>query len=151
MRRIICRAAYLTIFTICLSITSFETCIAQQPVAARNLYERVWAVVPMVGAGTHDDPKRPLHAPLPSKTAEERAAAGRSGIISFSFELSDDGQFALVEFVARDRKGLEQILSENRPGVKVFEKGKATREEVLTEFRKHKRNFDIDRFAGGAK
>src|SRR5436190_18571722 len=55
----------------------------QMPVDSRNLYERVWAVVPMIGSGTYHDPKRPLYAPLPAANAAERAAAGRSGILCF--------------------------------------------------------------------
>ena len=134
-----------------LLICSYSSGLAQAPVSARNLYERVWAVVPMIGAGTHADPKRPLYAPLPAASSNDRALAGRSGIISFSFQLSDDGQFALVEFVARDRKALGPILNENRAGVRVFEKGRASREAITTEFRKYKRDFDIDRFGGDVR
>ena len=37
----------------------------QLHVDRRNLYERVWAVVPLVGSGTADDPVRPKYAPVP--------------------------------------------------------------------------------------
>src|SRR5436190_13278093 len=63
----------------------------QRAVDSRNLYERVWAVLPMIGSGTYQDPKRPLYAPLPAANAAERAAAGRSGVLSFSCQISDDG------------------------------------------------------------
>ena len=134
-----------------IGISQLNMVLGQQAVAARNMYERVWAVVPMIGAGTHDNPKRPLHAPLPPGSSEERAEAARSGIISFSFQVSDDGNFAIVEFVARDRKALAPILNDNRPEVKVFEKGRATKEAIQTEFRKYKRDFDIERFGGDAR
>jgi hypothetical protein len=116
---------------------------AQQRVDLRNTYERLLMVVPMVGAGTYADPRRPLYAPLPPARG---VAPSRDGIIAFSYQISDDGRFALAEFVARDRAGFKQILSDQRADVKLFEKGKAKRADIEAEFRKHKKNFDFDRF-----
>ena len=65
----------------------------------RNTHERVLAVVPMVGSGTPDDPRRPMYAPVPG------GAPSREGIIAFTYQVSDDGKFALVEFVAHDHAG----------------------------------------------
>jgi hypothetical protein len=71
----------------------------QHKVSSKNIYERVWAVVPIVGAGTQADPKRPLYAPLPGAAQTDSKTAGqRKGIIAFSSVLSDDRKFALVEF-----------------------------------------------------
>jgi hypothetical protein len=109
----------------------------------RNTYERLIMVVPMVGAGTYADPRRPLYAPLPPARG---VAPSRSGIIAFCYQISDDGRSALVEFVARDRSGFKQILEDRRSDVKIFEKGKAKRAEIEAEFRKYKKNFDFDRF-----
>jgi len=77
------------------------------------MYERVLAVVPMVGSGTLADPIRPAYAPLPTTSAITNpvlTAAStpgvtplRQGIIAFSYVMSDDGKLALVEFVAVDR------------------------------------------------
>lgn len=89
------------------------------------------------------DPRRPDHVPWPPKA--EAAAAGR-GILAFAYQVSDDGQWALVELVARDRKALEPVLSDRRPSVKVFERGKARAAEIQAEFRKYKRDFELDRF-----
>ena len=36
--------------------------LAQRRVARENRHERVLAVVPMVGSGTHPDPRRPMFA-----------------------------------------------------------------------------------------
>lgn len=116
---------------------------AQQRVAPGNLYERILCVVPMVGRGTPEDPRRPDHVPWPPKA--EAAAAGR-GILAFAYQVSDDGQWALVELVARDRKALEPVLSDRRPSVKVFERGKAQAAEIQAEFRNYKRDFELDRF-----
>jgi hypothetical protein len=119
---------------------------AQQPPNSRpaptNHLVTVYAVVPLTGAGTFQDPKRPLFAPLPSQLAKsERDSA--PPILSYSFEISDDGRFALVEFRAADRKAFSEILDSKLPGVKAFERGRATKEEINAEFRKHKRDFDV--------
>ncbi len=70
--------------------------------------------------------------------------AASAGIIAFSWQLSDDGNFALVEFVARDRKALLPILQSANPAVKAFEKGKAKAEDIEKEFKKHKKDFTLD-------
>ena len=99
-------------------------------------------MVPLVGKGTADDPRRPAFVPAP---APKGTPPPTNGIIGFTMVLSDDGKSALVEFVARDRAALAAILADTRPGVKVFEKGKAKRDEILLEFRKHKKDFDFER------
>jgi len=100
------------------------------------------AIVPMAGAGTASDPKRPLFAPLPGE---------KSAISGFTYQISDDGQTALVQFVARSRADFQSLLSANRADVKVFERGKATLDEVQTEFRKVKAGFDVRQFVGGVR
>jgi hypothetical protein len=110
----------------------------QHRVDAKNLHERVYAVVPMIGAGTYDDPKRPLFAPTLNDLRKPGA------IQSFSYELSDDGKYALVEFVAQDRAALAHIVSDART-VKAFEKGKHKRDDIERELRRFRRNFSLDR------
>jgi hypothetical protein len=111
---------------------------AQRRVDTRDTYERILAVVPMIGRGTPDDPRRPMYAPLPN------SAQTREGIIAFTFQASDDGNFALVEFVARDRAGLQAILADRgvRQDVKIFEKGADNPQAIAAEFRRYKRDFD---------
>lgn len=70
---------------------------AQRKVDIHNMYERVVCVVPIVGKGTFEDPRRPQFAPLQTKDA-----ARSNGIIGFSWVPSDDGYLAIVEFVARE-------------------------------------------------
>ena len=96
----------------------------------------------MTGLGTFEDPKRPLHAPAPS--ALRAAGASRSGILGYSYVVSDDGLLALVEFVARDRAAFQEILA--NPAVKAFVKGKDKREDVEAEFKKFKKDFDFTKF-----
>jgi len=125
---------------ICLAFCLIPPLLAQPRVDARNTHERLICVVPMIGAGTPEDPRRPLYAPLPGKTPRG------SGIIGYAFQASDDGRFALVEFVARDRAALKPILEDRRAEVKVFEKGTHSRTAIETELRKFQKNFDLDRF-----
>lgn len=112
-------------------------------VDSRHLHQRLLAVVPMVGKGTPEDPRRPMFAPPPG------APVSRRGIVSYTMQESDDGRFALVEFVAFERAAFAGILAETRPEVKVFERGKARKEDVESEFRRLKANFDFDKFGGG--
>src|SRR5713226_5098147 len=81
---------------------------SQQRVDSRNTYSRLLCVVPMVGKGTWSDPKRPMYAPLPGAAP----STSRSGILGFVHQLSDDGQVALVEFVAKDRSAFRAILAD---------------------------------------
>ena len=115
---------------------------AQRNVNPRDLYERVVAIVPMTGAGTYEDPRRPLWTP--AKLSGRNAA----DIVSFSYQLSDDGNFAVVEVASREREGLRDLLNERRPGVRVFERGKANAAEAEQEIRKLIRNFDLSKFGG---
>ena len=114
----------------------------QRKVDLQHMYERVICIVPMIGAGTPDDPRRPMFAP------PQPDPNGRSGIIGFSYELSDNGKFALVEFVAHDVAALSDILSGEHSDVKAFEKGKAGKADIESEFRKYKKNFDLNKFRG---
>jgi hypothetical protein len=115
---------------------------AQHRVDPRNMYERVLCVVPMTGVGTFDDPKRPMFTPAPS--ALSASAVSRNGILAFSYVVSDDGLLALVEFVARDKSAFQEILT--APTVKFFVKGKDTRADIESEFKKYKKNFDFTHF-----
>jgi len=113
---------------------------AQHAVDLRNMYERVFAVVPIIGSGTQADPQRPMYAPRPS----DLTPGSRTGILAFTSLTSDDGKFALVEFVAADRNAFQQILAD--PNVKSFLKGRDRLEDVLVVFKKYKKDFDVTRF-----
>ena len=125
-----------------LALISISALFAQQSGNSQPLYHRVLARVPMVGKGTPNDPKRPMFVPLPS----DRKSGDRSGIITFQFQMSDDGNTALVELVAADRSALNAILSSNDARVKTFERGKAPSAAVEADFRQFKKNFSLDTF-----
>jgi hypothetical protein len=117
--------------------------LAQQRVDSRKTHERVLCVVPMVGSGTPDDPLRPQYAPLPSSSA---APPTGDGIIAFTFQVSDDGNFALAEFVALTRDAFKDLLADTNPNIKVFFKGKDKRSDIEAEFKKHKKDIDLNSF-----
>jgi hypothetical protein len=115
---------------------------AQQRVDSRQVHERILCIVPMVGSGSYDDPRRPAFAPSPSNSNE---AKDSEGILGYSYQISDDGQSALVEFVARNRAAFKEILEASKSqGFKVFEKGKQRRSDILSEFRKYKKDFNLE-------
>jgi hypothetical protein len=126
----------------------------QPAVPPRQMYERLMVVVPLIGKGTIDDPVRPMYAPVPalgslSKTLAGAAGAApivaaRTGIIGYSHVVSDDGKFALVEFVGRDRSAFQTILADQT--LKPFIKGVHAQADVETEFKKYKKDFDINKF-----
>jgi hypothetical protein len=117
---------------------------AQPRVDMRHTHERLVCVVPMVGKGTYDDPRRPKYAPSASGEKAAEARIARTGIIAYHAILSDDGKYALVEFVAADRAAFAEILADESLKGKVFEKGKDRRESIEREFVKHKRSFNLD-------
>jgi hypothetical protein len=108
----------------------------------RALQEHLLLVVPMIGAGTHSDPKRPLYAPLPGAKAP-----ANTEINAFRYQLSDDGKFAVVDFEARDRKAFQAIFKEARSDVMVFERGKADKATTEAAIQRYIKNFDLDKFA----
>ena len=113
---------------------------AQRRVDPRHTYNRIICVVPVIGKGTPEDPRRPQFAPVPGVNNGQ----GDSGIIAYSQVISDDGKYALVEFVARDRAAFQAILSDRQ--IKAFEKGKHKKDDIEHELKKFKKDFDLDAF-----
>src|SRR5216684_724865 len=116
----------------------------QHRVDPRNMYERILTIVPMTGSGSFDNPIRPMYTPLPSDFRAAAVSRTHTGILGFTFVLSDDGQHALVEFVAKDRAAFQQILADTT--IKSFLKGRDTRADIETEFKKYKKDFDFTHF-----
>jgi hypothetical protein len=112
----------------------------QRRVDPRFTYIRVVAVVPHVGTGTATDPKKPKYA-LGARTSANQPI---TGIIGFAQQISDDGRYAIVEYVARDLASVQQIL--NDKSIKAFIKGKDKRGDIELELRKFKKDFNLDRF-----
>jgi hypothetical protein len=122
------------------------TPVNQRKVDPVSMYHRIYAVVPMMGAGTQNDPFRPMFAPVtPLKTADH------TGILAYQMQISDDGKSALVEFVGATRSDLLSIIMSTAAGVVVFERGAATQAQIETEFQKYKKNFTFSLFSTRAQ
>ncbi len=124
---------------VCL-LTTAPAVLCQQRLDLRSLYERCYAIVPIIGAGTPGDPRRPKYAPPPAAIVSNV----RTGTIGFTFQESDNGQFALVEYVATDRKAFAEILAD--PSITTFVRGQVPLATILAEFLKYKKNFDFNQF-----
>ena len=114
----------------------------QRKVDPKNTYTRIICVVPMVGTGTANDPRRPQYAPWPPPSASQTGS--RSTILAFTQQVSDDGKSALLELVALDRSAFQAILNDKQ--VKVFVKGTDKKDDIEKELKKYKKDFDLDKF-----
>ena len=115
---------------------------AQRRVDPRNTHERILSIVPLIGKGTYEDPVRPMFAPLPSEMDPQKG----TGIIAFAFQVSDDGKFALVEFVARTRDAFQHIQASKLAGVQTFVKSQDSQAAIEAQFKLLKKDFDISKF-----
>jgi hypothetical protein len=82
---------------------------AQQNVSSEFNYHRVYAVVPLVGTGTSTDPQRPMLVPAPG--ASQTETGGRADLLGYQMQLSDNGKFALVEFVFQSPVSYHNFLA----------------------------------------
>jgi hypothetical protein len=104
-----------------------------------NMYHRVYARVPLIGAGTKADPKRPMFAPTtPSKD--------HTGILAYAMQISDDGNWALCEFVGATPQDLQIVTTSTNSSVVSFERGHATLDQVLADFSQYKKGFTFSGF-----
>ena len=121
----------------------------QRQVDRKNIYERVICVTPFDGNGTAADPRRPKYTPWPLSAPDARtritpAGEKQAGIIAFSYVPSDDGRFAIVEFVARHRAAFQAIL--NDPSVTTFERGSTSKAVIEAALQKYRKSFNLDQF-----
>ena len=134
---------------VALLLLLINTLFAQNRVSPEMMYHRVWAVVPMIGSGKPDDPKRPMFTPSPAERTAKFKTGDRSGVIGYSMQVSDDGNFALVEFVGATPAELKHIVKSQAAGVKAFERGTATKAQIEQEFRKYKNSFSLSSLGFG--
>lgn len=132
---------------VCL-LVAVGSAFAQHRVDPSRMYARIYAIVPMIGSGTWEDPKRPMFAPLPG----QMTPGSRTGIIGFNSIASDDGNFALVEIVAANRLELAKITAPvtaalaTVPGLQMFDQSTTPNATVQSAFQVLKKNFDISKF-----
>lgn len=135
---------------------------AQRRLEAHQMYERIIAVVPMIGTGTGLDPRRPMFVPVSSVSADAPAAveSGQAAvdksvddkgespkdlrILAYRVIESDDGKTAIVEFVARDRAAFAAIEKSGRADVLTFRRNTTPKAELETELRKVKKTFKVE-------
>jgi hypothetical protein len=115
--------------------------LAQDRVDTRLIGDRIVLVVPIVGSGTMDDPKRPLFAPRPGQD---------SPFSGYSWVPSDNGRLAIVMLVVKDPVALQDTLSDSRI-VKAFQKGRQRRADIEEKLKKLKQDFDLTQLLGGVR
>ena len=92
--------------------------------------------VPMVGAGTWEDPKRPAFV--------------RETGVPFRYQVSDDGLTAIVEAMPRTLAESAKLddLAKKEPRARLYRPEKDKQSDVLIELKKQKRDFDESAFTG---
>jgi hypothetical protein len=108
--------------------------------------EHLIAVVPMVGLGTIDNPKRPMFA-LAGKDIAAAIANHQSPAISQShFVMADDGVSAIVEFVAPNRVAFKPILAAAAGTIKVYDPTQISVAALNAALQKIKSGFNLYQF-----
>jgi len=116
---------------------------AERSVDPVNVQEQMIVVVPLIGSGSLEDPKRPLFAP----TSGNFDGKGTTG---YKFVLADDGKTAIVQFTAPSAKAFAAIAADSRV-VRAFQKGKDQPVDIERELKRLKASFDLEAFAGRVK
>jgi hypothetical protein len=113
------------------------------------MYHRVYARVPLVGTGKQGDPIRPMFAPIPQTASTQKpspTAVPHSGILGYTMIISDDGNWALCEFVGATPQDLSVITSAASANVVVFPRGQSTIAEIEADFQQYKKGFTFASF-----
>ena len=114
------------------------------------VYPRLICIVPMIGSGTMQDPRRPLLSPNPQDSVVAGAQLNESSrIIAFQSVPTDDGKAAVVMFVARSYAAFLPILQDARV-IRNFERNRWSEDDLIRELRKYKKNFDLKMLRVGA-
>jgi hypothetical protein len=96
-----------------------------------------------------EDPHRPLFFPTPNDFAKPPDPDHRPAIVSYRFELGDDGKTAIAEYVGFDRASLRRALKSDDPNLRILDPDKLTREEMKGELKRVKQSFDLQQFLYG--
>ena len=107
----------------------------------------------MVGTGTLRDPKRPQVAPLEveklnngNPNAPGQLKKAPTGIIAWTYQLSDDGKSALVELVARDASAFDSVKKLNGASTQVFTRSSHSKSQIESAFKAQRKEFDFKKF-----
>lgn len=102
--------------------------------------ERMIVVVPMVGAGTAEDPRRPMG--MPAGDAKQESPVG------YRYVVSDSGRLAIVAITAPSRKHLDSVLTGYGALAEAFNPLNHERATVEKALKLIRRDFDLDSFLG---
>lgn len=111
--------------------------------------QRVIAIVPMIGSGTVDDPRRPLFFPTPTDVAKAPDPNNPPAVLSYRYELADDGNTAIVEFSGRDRVAIRRAIKSSDPGVRLLDLNSNKPGEVEKQLKLLKQSFNLQHFLNG--
>lgn len=117
------------------------------PVLAQNLpyrgaaMERMIVVLPMGGAGTPENPRRPMGLSL---LQHDPAAP-----VAYHYILSDDGHFAIVELTAANAKHFDPALKVLSGMLHRFSSRKDSRVSVERVLKLLRKDFDLETFVTG--
>lgn len=110
-------------------------------VPTHTRHRRVIALVHLTGSGKHGDPLRPEFAPLATGKSRDDV---RTGIVAWTFQLTDDKKMAIVHFAAENPAALQALRNDRRPEIRVFEIGKDRPDRIEAEMRKYKKDFRLN-------
>ena len=152
MRPLNCGCVFAAVLAVFLSPTSAMGQMRHKPVAA-DAHQHIFAIVPMIGAGTMNDPKRPMFTlaqgvkpVLPIASHSTAISAPRTGIIGFHAQISDDGKSALVEFIAPSVSDFKDLLNANDSRVRTFQPGVHGKDLIEAACKTQKKDFSFDKF-----
>ena len=112
---------------------------------------RVYCVSPVAGSGRTGDPVRASGVPTNLNPEPNAAATNGPVVLGLYTELSDDGNWALSEIVFRDHPAARDAVTNRPSNVWAVEKGTVARAVIEAEFRKFKKNIDLNRFGAVVK
>jgi hypothetical protein len=129
-------------FALAVSLLAFSPLPAQNLPYRQAAMERLIVVLPMAGAGTASDPKRPWGIGL--MTYDPSAPVG------FHYILSDDGHFAIVELTAGNVKHFTPVLGLLTAIVNKFDPRVDSRASVESVLKLIRKDFDLPTFLTGS-
>lgn len=125
-----------------LLLMSFGLCcsglLAQHAVDPSERYFRLICLVHLTGSGKNGDSVRPEYVP--------NEPPNRNGIIAWSFQPTDNGQMAIVQYVAVDHAAFNTILADKRPEIRIFEIGQTPPAVIEGALRQFKHDFSLAGF-----
>lgn len=125
-------------------------CFSQSHSDFHASHHRMICVVPLIGAGTVQDPRRPLLAPIAAQLHARQKPNPLGGyqstldsdLLSYQSVLTDDGQSAIVMFTAQSQSAVNVLRKQ--PGIlRVFDSQNSKAADLVPQLRQFKKDFDL--------